>query len=340
MLHCDFAVRRGNFALQFKAAIAPGITALWGESGAGKTTALRVLAGLELAEGAITIAGTKPVVGYAPQGARLFPHLNVLDNLRFGAKRVPAAQQWCDENEIIAALGLGDWLTRKPHELSGGQQQRVALGRALLNHSKVLLLDEPFSALDNTTRQQLGAWLKGWVQRHAVTCVLVSHARDEVLQLADEVIWLADGIVQQQACALTMAANWRGPFADHQACAVLPAQIDHQRVECGLVAVQCAGAELWLAADAQHRERVRLLIHARDVALSRDRLSQASIQNAMPVEVDEWRTLDSSSVLLRLRTGEHVLWAQITERALRQLQLQAGDKLFALIKAVAMVRND
>ena len=335
VLRCDFRLTRGSFALRFNTELTPGITALWGDSGAGKTSVLRALAGLDSVVGVIP----RSAVGYAPQGARLFPHLTVLENLRFGLRRVAVQDRWCAEAEVIEQLGLAAWLSRKPHELSGGQQQRVALGRALLNQAPLLLLDEPFSALDGATRERLGHWLRDVVQQHQLICLLVSHDRDEVLQLADRLIWLQQGRVTQQGEALALAANWEGPFADQQACSVLPARLQPERAEHGLVPAQCAGGTLWLAQPSVAISEARLLIHARDVALSLEPLPSASIQNTLPVQVESWRELNASSVLVRLRCGDYALWSQVTRRALSQLNLQPGQHVHALIKAVAMVRH-
>lgn len=191
---------------------AGSITAVLGPSGCGKTTLLRILAGFEdpdtgtVSIGGETMAGpgvTVPVhrrrVGLMPQEGALFPHLSVGENVAFGldraARRSPNGEvrQWLD---VVGLDGLAD---ARPHEISGGQQQRVALARALAARPRVLLLDEPFAALDAGLRTRVREDIAAILREAGTTAILVTHDQSEALSLADSVALLIDGEVAQHA---------------------------------------------------------------------------------------------------------------------------------------------
>jgi molybdate transport system ATP-binding protein len=177
--------------------------ALVGSSGAGKTTVLRILAGLETrARGRVRFdselwqspgrASTPPWargVGWVPQHDLLFPHLTVRDNLAFAGADAEALA------EVSAAMGLTPLLDRRPRKLSGGERQRVALGRALVAEPRLLLLDEPYSALDRSLRTGIQDWVRDWAARNRVPMVLVTHDDRDVRALAGETWELRGGVL-------------------------------------------------------------------------------------------------------------------------------------------------
>lgn len=183
--------------------------ALVGASGSGKSTLLRLVAGFERADtgtitlGARELAGARETVpahrrgiGYVAQDGALFPHLSVARNIAFGMPR--AARRVARVHELMDLASLDHALAdRMPHELSGGQQQRVALARALTQQPKVILLDEPFSALDSGLRAQTRQAVVDILERSGVTAVLVTHDRDEALSFGQQVGVLADGRLVQ-----------------------------------------------------------------------------------------------------------------------------------------------
>lgn len=180
--------------------VSPGeIVMIVGASGCGKSTLLNLIAGLDTADsGSITVDGT-PVAGPGPdramifQEGALFPWLTVRQNVEFGLKQkgTPAkerAQRACD---MLATMGLAGFEERNIHELSGGQRQRVAIARALVLHPKVLLLDEPFSALDALTREDLYTQMQQLWRDHATTVLFVSHNVRESVTLGSRVVLMA-----------------------------------------------------------------------------------------------------------------------------------------------------
>jgi iron(III) transport system ATP-binding protein len=187
---------------------AGSITAVLGASGTGKTTLLRVIAGFEhVDEGTLTIDGrvvddgsrTVPAqrrgVGYVPQEGALFPHLTVAGNIGFGLPRGSRGRI----RGLLGLVGLAELRRRYPHQLSGGQQQRVALARALAVNPAVVLLDEPFSALDSSLRSELRQDVAAILADTGTTTVLVTHDQDEALALADKVVLLDGGRVRAAA---------------------------------------------------------------------------------------------------------------------------------------------
>lgn len=192
---------------------------LFGPSGAGKTSILRMLAGLlKPDEGYIAVAGerwldtehgiyVKPQhrkIGYVSQQAALFPHLTVRENLRYA---LPQKQDAPLINELIEMTALGDLQHRRPTTLSGGQQQRVALARALVRKPALLLLDEPFSSLDHDMRLRLQDYVQQVHQQYGLTTLLVTHEVNEVFRLADHVFRLADGRITQAGPPQQVLAN-------------------------------------------------------------------------------------------------------------------------------------
>ncbi|WP_460353249.1 ABC transporter ATP-binding protein [Mycobacterium sp. ZZG] len=208
-LHKSFGERRVLRGVDLELA-AGTITAVLGPSGCGKTTLLRILAGFEDPDaGTVRIAGETvagdgrvvPVhrrrVGLMPQEGALFPHLSVGENIGFGLGRVPRAQAAAEIAHWLDVVGLTGLAGARPHEISGGQQQRVALARALAARPRVLLLDEPFAALDAGLRVRVREDIATILHDTGTTALLVTHDQAEALSLADSVALLIDGVVAQ-----------------------------------------------------------------------------------------------------------------------------------------------
>jgi iron(III) transport system ATP-binding protein len=191
------------------------ITVVLGPSGSGKTTLLRLVAGFERPDaGTITVGGQlvagpgrlvapeRRRVAIVPQEGALFPHLSVASNIAFGLHRGP--DRSARVTECLALVGLAGYERRRPDQLSGGQQQRVALARALAPHPSLILLDEPFSALDAAMRPQVRADVVAALRADGATAVVVTHDRDEALALADQVVVMIDGCIEQAADPVTL----------------------------------------------------------------------------------------------------------------------------------------
>jgi sn-glycerol 3-phosphate transport system ATP-binding protein len=209
--------------ISFDAAVGK-LLVLLGPSGCGKSTTLRLIAGLEAVDGGRIAIGGRDVTALPParrgismvfQSYALFPHLDVAENIVFGLKvrKVPAAERTRRLNRVIELLGLGPLLARKPSQLSGGQQQRVALGRALIAETPVCLMDEPLSNLDAQLRAEMRREIRGLQQQLGITMVYVTHDQTEAMSMADQVILLRDGRIEQDATPGELYARPATAFA-------------------------------------------------------------------------------------------------------------------------------
>ena len=184
------------------------LTALLGPSGSGKSTLLRIIAGLESPDsGAVTIDGEDVTharaqergIGFVFQHYAPFNHMTVRENVGFGLRirKRPRAEVSARVDELLALVGLTKWAGQRPHQLSGGQRQRMALARALAVEPRVLLLDEPFGALDATVRGELRQWLRRLHDERGVTTVLVTHDQEEAMEVSDRIAVMHAGRIEQ-----------------------------------------------------------------------------------------------------------------------------------------------
>jgi molybdate transport system ATP-binding protein len=209
-LSVDVGLTRGTFAISVQFTADTGVTALFGPSGAGKTSVLNMIAGVlapdrgrVVAEGTVLYDAATRVslpaharrVGYVFQDGRLFPHLSVRGNLTYGYRLVHGPDRYVHPPEVIALLGLDALLDRAPETLSGGEQQRVAIGRALLTSPRILLLDEPLSSLDVGRKAEIMPYLERLRDSVRVPMIYVSHEPAEIARLATRVVHMRDGQV-------------------------------------------------------------------------------------------------------------------------------------------------
>ena len=205
-------------------AIAPGrLAALLGPSGSGKTTILRMIAGLEqpdsgeiLIDGRVVndLPGSERGIGFVFQNYALFRYMTVFDNIAFGlrVKKAPRALIRERVAELLTLIGCAGLEKRYPSQLSGGQRQRVAFARALAPNPRILLLDEPFAAIDAKVRLELRTWLREMITRLGITSIFVTHDQDEAIEVADEIIVTNQGRVEQTGSPRDLYANPATPF--------------------------------------------------------------------------------------------------------------------------------
>ncbi len=354
-IEVSFKAQVGGFALT-TAFVAPsrGVTALFGHSGSGKTTLLRCVAGLQQAEGRLVVNGevwqegrwSMPVhrrpLGYVFQEASLFPHLSVRRNLEYGWRRLPAAERRVAFDEAVALLGVERLLSRAPSGLSGGERQRVAIARALLTSPRLLLMDEPLSALDERSKAEILPYLERLHDELAIPIFYVSHSLAEVARLADHIVWLEKGLLKAEGPALDLLTRVDLTLRAGEAEAVLEGVVARHEEADHLTVVETAWGEIWLQRIAHapgHRVRVRL--PARDVSLALEAERQSSILNAWPAVIESITATEPGRVLVQLRPAADPqgipLIARITERSVRQLGLMPGRAVFARIKSVGLM---
>jgi len=354
VFEADLAVARGGFALAARfAAPTPGVVALFGPSGAGKSTLVNAIAGLLPAQGSLRLDGTtwldsargtdvaaeRRRIGYVFQDARLFPHLDVAGNLRYGARRAGGAAPYAAHEEIVALLGIGALLRRRVHQLSGGERQRVALGRALLAQPRLLLLDEPLAAIDPARRDEVLPYLESLRDRFAIPMLYVSHQYEEVLRLATHVVVLADGAVLASGTPseLSLEGRFRDLVGRDSVGAVFEAQVSAVDAATGLASVAVGNGRLRLAlADAEVGARLRLQVLARDVILATEPPHGLSVRNALAGVLTEIVADGGDEALALVELGGARLMARLTRAAVEELRLKPGVPVWALVKAASL----
>ncbi|GGY37109.1 molybdenum import ATP-binding protein ModC [Bacterioplanes sanyensis] len=361
-LEFDLQLSRPGFHLSAQAGIdGGGITALFGPSGSGKTTLLRCLAGLEPAQGTITVNGQpwlspqqqRPPhqrrLGYVFQEASLLPHLSVQGNLDYARKRAPQPLTNDELSALLPVLQVEHLLDKHAAQLSGGERQRIALLRALLTRPQLLLLDEPLAALDNRRRQAILPMLERLPELFTGPVLYVSHSVDEVTRLAQQVILIDEG-QSQPPQPLTQA------FGHHQTLLPFEQSLDQplgtavratvsQISDDGLAQITGDGFSLWMEQqEAQPGQRLQLRLLARDISLSLQPLSDSSLLNQLAATIEHVRPYNASQQCLTLRlhhrddSPAQAILALITQRSCQQLQLQPGKRVWAQIKASAVQR--
>jgi molybdate transport system ATP-binding protein len=351
-----FKLRRGGFVLDtaFDSA-GPGVTALCGPSGAGKTSLLRCLAGLEVpeagtlsvggevwfdAERGISVLPQRRSIGYVTQEPSLFAHLTVEDNLLYGFKRLADSARKTTLDDVVDGLGLKALLSRRVTNLSGGERQRVSIGRALLRSPQVLLLDEPVSALDVAGRADVLKYLRQVLERFAVRSIYVSHDLREAARLANEMLWMERGKVVAQGNARDVLTDVHLPFAElDEAESLLEGVIEGHDADVGLTRIRCANTTLWLSqVDAPVGSSHRVQIAARDVSLALSAPGAVSILNVLEAKVSDLVVAprQPAQMIVRLDVAGHPLLARITRKSALALQLQPGTHVWALVKSVAL----
>ncbi|GGY81597.1 ABC transporter ATP-binding protein [Streptomyces nitrosporeus] len=260
--------------------------ALLGASGCGKTTTLRMIAGLEDATTGAVFLGGSDITGLPPhkrpvntvfQSYALFPHLDVTENIAFGLRRRGIRQVGKQVEQMLELVQLGDLARRRPHQLSGGQQQRVAVARALINHPRVLLLDEPLGALDLKLRRRMQLELKRIQTEVGITFIHVTHDQEEAMTMADTVAVMNGGRVEQLGAPAELYENPRTTFvANFLGTSNL---IEAEIVSAGAaLVVSAAGSTLRLPGDrstAPAKEGGRLLLGVRPEKISLARAEDA-----------------------------------------------------------------
>ncbi|BFM17775.1 molybdenum ABC transporter ATP-binding protein [Maricurvus nonylphenolicus] len=354
-LAIDIQLTRGDFQLKVNCSLpASGITAIFGRSGCGKTSLLRAIAGLESGvtgtisfdqqhwlQPELNVPTHQRGIGYVFQEPGLFPHLSVKQNLEYGLKRATDRQQVFEFDQVVNWLGIESWLDKRPQSLSGGQRQRVAIGRALLSQPQLLLMDEPLSALDASSKREILPYLERLHSELNIPILYVSHSTDEVARLADHLLLMHQGEVVAQDTINSMLTRLDLPLAHSEnAEAIIEATVSGVDGEYGLMQLAGSGGELSVACQSVDIGRqVRLRLLARDISVTLKRQTDSSILNVLPVEIDAIQQSDSTAtqLLLRLRWGKDIVLARVTRKSVDALGLSVGQQIYAQVKSVAVL---
>jgi sulfate transport system ATP-binding protein len=320
------------------------ITSLLGPSGSGKSTVLRLIAGLEEPDaGEIRIDGVdctrQPArargVGFAFQSYALFNHMTVRDNIAFGLKirKTPRAEIDARVDELLVLVQLRDYGKRFPSQLSGGQRQRIALARALATRPKVLLLDEPFGALDAKVRVELREWLVEFQKKTGVTTLLVTHDQEEALELSEHVVLLQDGKVVQTGSPHDVYDRPSTPFVASflGGANVLRGHMKDGRVDIGALAVD--GPE-----GAENGVKVQAFVRPHDI-----RIEKATAEPPNNVQLAKimrmTRIGGQVKLTVELGTGDSVT-VQMAKAEVEQLGVEQGDRVMVDLKEAKVFVED
>ncbi|WP_108816399.1 molybdenum ABC transporter ATP-binding protein [Loktanella sp. Alg231-35] len=340
----------GGFALDASFEAPAGVTAIFGASGSGKTTVVNAVAGLLTpAAGRISVGDVvlfdhekrrdlppqQRRIGYVFQDARLFPHMSVLRNLRFGGTY--------DEARIIEVLGLGDLLERMPAGLSGGEQQRVALGRALMCNPQLLLMDEPLAALDGARKAEILPYFERLRDDVKIPILYVSHDMSEVARLATTLVVMDAGkVVIQGPLGQVLSQPQAVPLLGVRAAgAVIETKVAGRLLDDGLTELLFSGGRLMMPGIlGVLGQSVRIRIPAQDVILATEKPKGMSALNVLPVTITQISQGRGPGVAVGLQAGKDHLLARVTRRSAQRMELAVGQNIFAIIKATAVGPED
>ncbi|MEN4685648.1 molybdenum ABC transporter ATP-binding protein ModC [Pantoea agglomerans] len=350
MLSLNVMQQQGDHVLEVDLQIpAKGITAIFGVSGAGKTSLINAISGLTQpqrgriqlhdrllfdAEQKIALPPEKRRIGYVFQDARLFPHYRVRGNLQYGMAPKMKAQF----DSLVSLLGLEALLPRFPLSLSGGEKQRVAIGRALLTAPDMLLLDEPLASLDLPRKRELMPYLQKLAKQVEIPMLYVSHSLEEILQLADNVLVLDAGKVKafgplERVWSSSAMRPW---LPVSELTSVLRVQVLEQHPDYPMTALSLGDQHIWVSRVNQPvKTPLRIRIASADVSLALQPPHNTSIRNILPAQVVELVEV-GDQVEVKLRIGISELWARITPWARDELGIRPDQWLYAQIKSVSV----
>jgi molybdate transport system ATP-binding protein len=354
MLKVAAIKHRGAFTLDANFELpTPGVVALFGRSGCGKTTLVNVIAGLLVAERGrvalddavlldtdqgIDVPPERRRIGYVFQDARLFPHLKVQANLRYALKRAAVAP-FVGLDRVVDLLDLGPLMLRATHELSGGERQRVAIGRALLSQPNLLLLDEPLASLDASRREEVLPYLESLRDQLAIPMVYVSHNFDEVLRLATHLVLMESGktIAQGDLGEMSLHPRVRAIIGADAVGAIVDGTVLGTDSSSGLTRVQVGLGVLRVrCGKAAPGMKLRVQLLARDLIVATEAPRHLSVRNSLKGVVTSVANDVEDSDLIAIDIGGILIMARVTKAATSELELRPGKAVWALVKTASL----
>ncbi len=354
MIDINVQKRLGDFRINAKIDVErDGVIALFGRSGSGKTSLVNMIAGLTSPDsGTISIAGktlfdsTNGInvppeerrLGYVFQEDRLFPHLSVASNLTYG---MPDDGSKAKFDKIVEMLGIGDLLNRRPDNLSGGEKQRVSIGRALLADPQLLLMDEPLASLDKSRKDEILPFIEELSTELALPIFYVSHAMDEIVRLADTLVIMSDGEIAAAGPLeeITSRLDLRPLTGRYEAGSVIKVFVSDHDDQDQLSELSFSGGKFVVPrVELPIGKNLRVRIRARDVSISIDNPENISINNVLRGKIHEIGEEQIALTDVLVDVGVPI-WARISRRSIRRLQLRVGSVVYVMVKAVAIDRS-
>lgn len=351
MLQLNLYQTLGQLELQVQLDIPnKGVTAIFGRSGAGKSSLINLIAGLSTpsrgsirlnqqtlfdSEKRINLAPEKRKIGYVFQEHRLFPHYTVEKNLKYGYKRSDSAHFL----QIVRLLGIEHLLSRFPANLSGGEKQRVAIGRALLSEPQLLLMDEPLSALDLPRKQELMNYLSKLAVKIQIPILYVSHSLEEIIRLADNLILLEQGKVAlfDRVINIWHHPKFIGWQPDSQKVSLLELAIHTHQPTYKMISLNLGSQYIWINETPHYQigDQLRITIGSRDVSISLIKPSHSSIRNILKGKIIQIIE-QTDRVDIATSVDSHTIWASISLWSFNELALRLGQDVYLQIKSVSL----
>jgi len=352
VIECKIKIQLEGFILDANFTIPDkGITVVFGPSGSGKTTLLRVIAGLEKSDVGFLKVGDsiwqsdhnfvpthKRQIGYVFQDAALFDHLNVEGNLNYVVRRkAKLTKDFIDS--IYTLLDIKPLINRSTIQLSGGEKQRVAIARALLTNPKILLLDEPLSALDLKRKNEILPYLDNLHSQLEIPVLYVTHSQDETSRLADHLMLIEDGKITGKGPINEMLTSFDLPMSHSgDAISIFDARVMSHDNDFNLMHLEFKGGQ-FIVPDNKLTigSLVRIRVAARDVSITQKKQVDTSILNIFPAVVEEMVPEGDAQVMVRLTLKDVVLLACLTRKSAISLKLNKGSSVFVQVKSVAIL---
>ena len=352
MIECRINIQLEGFKLDAKFTIPDkGITVVFGPSGSGKTTLLRAIAGLEKSDTGFLKVGDsiwqsdhnfvpthKRQIGYVFQDAALFDHLNVEGNLDYVIKRKTGlTEDFIDS--IYTLLDIKPLINRSTVQLSGGEKQRIAIARALLTNPKILLLDEPLSALDLKRKNEILPYLDSLHSQLDIPILYVTHSQDETSRLADHLMLIEDGKIIGNGPINEMLTRFDLPLSHSgDAISIFDARVMSRDTDFNLMDLEFKGGQFIVPDNKLPIESlVRIRVAARDVSITKKKQTDTSILNIFPAVVEEMVPEGDAQVMVRLTLNGVTLLACLTRKSASSLKLDQGLSVFIQVKSVAIL---
>ena len=355
------AMSRGDFSLNIEVAIkTEGVTAIFGKSGAGKSSLLRVIAGLDRVPGGrvkfgdrtwqdednqIWVPAHRRNIGYVFQHPGLFEHLDVAGNLDYAQKRARKRARGAELSPgNLSQFGIDHLLDRKVSGLSGGEKQRVAIARALASNPEVLLMDEPVTALDSSGKEEILGLIQNVHKTIKIPVIYVSHSLDEVARLSSRILLVREGCVAAYGATVDMLLHPEIALETaNRLETIIDAEVTALDDRYGLCRLAFSGGNLWVINHGcgldgySLGDGVRARVMARDLSLTLERQVDTSIQNIVAAQIVDIREPAGAQVIVELDAGGCRLLAQVTKRSRDRLKLVEGKAVYAQIKSVALL---
>ena len=346
--------RLGSFSLDAHFEATGPLTAIFGASGSGKTSLVNVIAGLITPQDARVIVDGEVLIdtaqrsalpahrrriGYVFQDARLFPHLSVNQNLRYGRWFAPPKQRYADFDQITALLGIGTLLERKSGQLSGGEKQRVAIGRALLASPRLLLMDEPLASLDQARKAEIMPYIERLRDELRIPIIYVSHSVAEVARLASDIVVMANGRVMATGPAkdIMQRLDLVPDGERDEGGAILDMQVISYDKSFDMTLLRSPGGDIYVQGNAgEPGKTIRIRIRARDVMIATALPQHISALNILRGSVLRIDQPAGASVNVAIDCAGTTLIARITRQSAAVLNLQPGLPVYAVMKAVSI----